>query len=171
MNPELLSITQSKEMGVWPPGDAVFVKGIYPYIKRLKIESVKVLDVGCMKGEISSYLLELDETEKIKKIDLVISGGEKDFEKVLAENIKGQSKLSIIKEASDEYDVVMINANAKNLDKTMRKYYSKLKSNGIFCGNDHNSPRVKEALSSFRREDKIGTPILVTNGSWFWYKR
>lgn len=171
MNPELFSITQSKEMGLWPPGDAEHVKGIYPYIKRFKADKVKVLDVGCMKGEISVYMLELDESGKIKKIDLISSGGDKAFEPVLQENIKSNSKLKVLTETEDEYDIVMVNSDSKNLDKTLRKYYSKLKSNGIFCGNNHGASKVKEALVKFRREDKIGTPINVANGSWFWYKR
>lgn len=171
MNPELFSITQSKEVGLWPPGDAEHVRGIYPYIKRLKVNKAKVLDVGCMKGEISVYMLELDESGKIEKIDLVVSGGEKDFESVAKENIKIDNRLTIVSDAKDEYDIIMVNSESKNLDKTMRKYYHKLKSNGIFCGNNHGASRVKEALTKFRREDKIGTPINVANGSWFWYKR
>jgi len=53
----------------------------------------------------------------------------------------------------------------------LSKDYSMLESHGIFCGNDHNTIPVKEKLGKFRREEKIGTPILVANGIYFWYKR
>ena len=37
---------------------------------------------------------------------------------------------------------------------------------------DDETNKVKEALTSFRRSSKIGTPIQVANRSvWFWYKR
>lgn len=171
MNPELFSITQSKEMGLWPPADCDHVTGIYPYVKRMRSEKVKILDVGCMKGEISIYMLELDKINKIERIDLVVSGGQKEFESVLDQNIKTEPRLHKVSEPDDEYDLIMINYAAKNLDKTMRKYYHRLKSNGIFCGNNHNDAKVKEALSTFRREDRIGTPINIAKNSWFWYKR
>lgn len=171
MDPELFSISQSKEMGIWPPGDANHVKGIYPYIKRLRVDKVKILDVGCTKGEISIYMLEIDQINKIERIDLIVSGGQKEFETILDENIKLESRVRKITNTNEEYDVVMINSNSKNLDKTMRKYYDVLKSNGIFCGNDHGASKVKEALHTFRREDRIGTTMNISNGSWFWYKR
>lgn len=171
LNPELFSITQSKEMGLWPPGDTVSI-GVFPYIERLKVESVKILDVGCMKGENAVHLCELDTKKKIKQIDLVVSGGQKEFESVLQENIKGNNRIKVlISDVSDEYDVVCIHGNAKNLPKTMRKYYSKLKSNGIFCGNAHADVQTKVALNTFRREDRIGTPIMVSKDCWFWVKR
>ena len=142
MDPELFSITQSKQMGTWPPGDcASFI--IIPYMKRLKADSIKILEVGCMKGENAVYMLENDTTNKIELIDLVKSGGKPEFDSVLAENINGINKISLVNDPKEDYyDVVCIHSGSKNLDKTMRKYFSRLKTNGTFCGNDHPSPKV-----------------------------
>lgn len=171
LDPELFPVDKAKEMGLWPPGDAV-AHGVFPYIKRLKVDKVKILDVGCMKGENAVYMLELDVDNKIERIDLEVSGGSKEFADVLSTNISGNDRLSTFNSGqTDEYDVVCIHANCKNLPKTMRKFYHRLKPNGIFCGNDHGATRVKDALLEFRREDRIGTPINVSNGCWFWYKR
>lgn len=171
MNPDYFTVSQFKEMGIWPPGEANFVKGIYPYIKRLNSENIKILDVGCLKGEISVYMIEVDIANKIEKIDLIVSGNQKEFESVLLDNIKDAKKLKLVQDTEEEYDVVMINSACKNLEKTMRKYYHRVKKNGLFCGSDHDDMKVKNALTTFRREDRIGTPISVSMGSWFWYKR
>lgn len=172
INPDFFSVSQSKEMGLWPPGESNFVKGMYPYVKKINSESIKILDVGCMKGEVSIYMLEIDTSNKIEKIDLIVSGGQKEFVQILSDNIKDIEKLKMLQDVSDvEYDVVMINSACENLEKTMRKYYHKVKKNGLFCGNNHDDIKVKNALTTFRREDRIGIPINVSIGSWFWYKR
>lgn len=63
------------------------------------------------------------------------------------------------------YDVVITD------NEDLTRDYSMLVSTGIFCGPNHNEMTVKEKLGKFRRDQKIGTPILVANGIYFWYKR
>lgn len=170
MNPDLFTVEQQKQMGIWPPSDIVS-HGVWPYIKRLKEENLRVLDVGVMKGENAIHLLSLDESKKIKKVYGVISYTEdkKEYESVLKKNVEGLDRFSLDYN-NQNCNVICINAYS-DLYNNMKKYYPLLKQNGIFCGNEHNLTQVKEALSKFRREAKIGTPIMVSNGCWMWYKR
>lgn len=174
MDPTQFSIIQSKEMGLWPPSDIV-AHGIWPYIKRLKESNLIVLDVGVMKGENSVYLLEKDTEKKIEKIYGGISYDPKrkeefeNYDRLLEKNTEGLERFSL-SDYSGSAHVVCIHADS-DLDSNLEKYYDAVQSNGIFCGNEHDQPRVKEALSNFRRKNKIGTPIMVSNGCWFWIKR
>lgn len=174
LNPELFSITQSKEMGLWPPSDIV-AHGIWPYIKRLKESNLVVLDVGIMKGENAVYLLEKDTEKKIKTIYGIISfekAKEEEFkycDELLKRNVEGLDRVST-NYNNEPAHVVCIHANS-DLDSNLEKYYTAVKSGGIFCGNEHHLSKVKVALSNFRRQNKIGTPIMVSNGCWLWIKR
>lgn len=174
MDPELFSIAQSKEIGVWPPGNIV-AHGIFPYILRLKPSTITILDVGCMKGENAIYMLDKDEKKKIEKIYGVVSptegqeGYKPEYKDILKQNTKDNPRFTL-NYKDQQVDVVCIHANS-DLDASLRKYYNKVKHNGIFCGNEHGTIRVREALSKFRREVKIGTPINVSNDCWFWWVR
>lgn len=172
LNPELFSIEQAKGMGMWPPSDIV-AHGIIPYINRMKQDTVTVLDVGVMKGENAIYLL-----EKCKKIDEV-TGVESfaegkyqvGYQSLLEQNTKDEPRFKLWDNSvSGPFDVVCIHSNS-DLAAALPLYYNMVKSNGIFCGNEHHLPHVKDALHKFRRETKIGTPINVSNGCWFWWKR
>lgn len=174
MDPTQFSITQSKEMGMWPPSDLAGI-GIWPYISRLRENDLEILDVGVMKGENAVFLLEKDTKNKIKKIYGVTSYDPQrkqefeNYETLLKKNTDGLARFSL-DYSGQSCHVVCVHADSE-LDINLEKYYSVVKSNGIFCGNEHHLPRVKEALSSFRRKNKIGTPIMVSNGCWFWIKR
>jgi SAM-dependent methyltransferase len=174
LNPDLFTIEQSKQLGTWPPSDIV-VHGIFPYVKRLKEENLRILDVGVMKGENAYHMLALDEKNKIKKIYGVVSYSDEkkeefsEYETILKKNMENQTRFSM-EYTNQHCNVVCIHAHS-DLYNNLNKYYKILKHNGIFCGNEHNLTHVKEALVKFRRETKIGTPIMVSNGCWFWIKR
>lgn len=174
MDPDLFSIVQSKEMGIWPPGNSL-AHGIFPYIKRYRSDNITILDVGCMKGENAIHILEKDENKKIEKIYGVISpvegeeGYKPEYKDVLKQNTKDNSRFTL-NYKDQKVDIVCIHSQT-NLEVTLKKYYDKVKSHGIFCGNEHGTIRVREALNKFRREVKIGTPISVANDCWFWYVR
>lgn len=168
MDPELFSIAQSKEMKTWPPSNIV-AHGVLPYILRLKPNTVTILDVGCMKGENAIYMLDKDEKKKIEKIYGVVSGGKSEYKDILKQNTKDNPRFTLNYKDQD-VDVVCVHAQS-DLDNTLEKYYDKVKSYGIFCGNEQASDYVREALNKFRRKNKIGTPINVSNDCWFWYKR
>lgn len=174
LNPDLFTIEQSKQMGTWPPSDIVS-HGIFPYLKRLKEENLRVLDVGVMKGENAIHLLSLDDKNKIKKVYGVVSYSDekkeefKEYETILKKNVENQSRFSL-EYTNQHCNVVCIHAHS-DLYNNLNKYYKLLKHGGIFCGNEHHLTHVKEALAKFRREIKIGTPIMVSNGCWFWIKR
>lgn len=170
MNPELLSITQSKEMGLWAPGNFSSF-GILPYIKRLKKPKIKILDVGVQKGENAYFLFESDRDNKIEKI--VGIKYDETFDSLLEENLKNYKERFSLELDDSKFDVVCINTDTtkENLDKVFALYYDKVNSNGIFCGNNHSQVKVKDALSLLRRTKKIGIPINVSFDNFFWYAR
>lgn len=170
MNPELLSITQSKEMGLWAPGNFSSF-GILPYIKRLKKPKIKILDVGVQKGENAYFLFESDRDNKIEKI--VGIKYDETFDSLLEENLKNYKERFSLELDDSKFDVVCINTDTtkENLDKVFALYYDKVNSNGIFCGNNHSQVKVKDALSQLRRTKRIGIPINVSFDNFFWYAR
>jgi hypothetical protein len=176
LDPTQFSITQSKSFSIWPPSDLA-AHGIIPYIKRLRTPTVTILDVGIMKGENAMFLLESEAGKKIEKIYGVKSYDpvmEKEnefyyYEGVLKENIKNEKRINL-NYKNKEVDVVCIHAHS-DLEKNLETYYTVLREGGIFCGNEQNLTKVKVALSNFRRMNKIGIPIMVANGCWFWFKK
>lgn len=167
LDPEFFTVKQSKEMGIWPPGDTI-VYGVWPYIKKLKKEKLDILVVGIEKGDLAIHLLETDANNKINKIYGVEQNDK--YSDVLKQNIKNEPRLSLDYDGSNA-DVVVMNSALSNLDELMEKYYEKVNHSGIFCGNDHGNSKVKTALTVFRRTSKIGTPINPSNGCWFWWVR
>jgi len=171
-DPTLAPIEQKKTFGLWPPSKDNIADSMYPYVKKMNHEEkIKILLVGDPLGEDAARFLELDENEKIKKIRIL----DDTFGDVGKENIKDKEKIGVISTKdfnAEKYDFVFINSENKPLDEVMKTYYNSVKSHGIFCGNNHHKDYVKEALAKFRRGNKIGTPILVSNRlCWFWIKR
>lgn len=171
LNPELLSITQSKEMGIWSPGGLPSF-GITSYIKRLKKPKITILDVGVRRGENAFHLFDTDKFEKIEKICGVKYNGD-DFDSLINENLKEWKDRFSLHFKECKFDVVCINTDTdeKELDEMLELYYDAVESNGIFCGNNHSSVKTKEALSRLRRKKKIGIPINVSFDNFFWYAR
>lgn len=177
LDPNFLDIKSQIQLGMWPKPDNM-ATAIAPYIRRLKTsESLIVVDVGVDKGETSYAILSdcpnvgkvygvdtnKEETEEAKMIRQLLEANTKSF------GDRFVSKETYMKK--EFADVICVDSNS-GLDKTLKGYYSKLKPSGIFCGNDHDKQEVKEALTRFRRENKIATPIQIINRSvWFWYKR
>lgn len=166
MNPDEFTIPEKKAMGMWPPGDLVTL-GLFPYIFRLKTDNLQILEVGVGKGENVYSLLTLDENRKIATYWGI--SYDKDTT-ILKKNVEGLDRFQL-NPPEIMFDVVCMDSEVKNLSKRMSDYYKRVKSNGIFCGNNHADTKVKEALHTFRRRDRIGTPILISRGSWFWNKR
>lgn len=171
MNPELLSITQSKEMGIWAPG-SLSSFGVLPYIKRLRKPKIRILDVGVEKGENAFLLFDSDKNNKIEQIVGVKYNDKYDI--LLEINMKPYKERFSLELDDSKFDVVCINTTdttKEELDKAFEKYYDRVNSNGIFCGNNHSQVRVKESLSHLRRTKKIGIPINVSFDNFFWYVR
>jgi hypothetical protein len=171
-DPTLFTIEEKKLAGLWPPSKDNIADSIYPYIKRMKKEKINVLDVGVSLGETAYRLLELDTAEKIGKL-ICLSIGSKDTLSIASKNLENTKALITDTLDATVYDVVFINGELKgDLDNAFKTYYTLLDHNGIFGGNDHHTTHVKEALQKFRREERIGTPIHISNRlCWFWIKR
>lgn len=179
LDPELLSISKSKEMGIWSPG-GLSSYGVLPYIKRISKPQIEILDVNTQKGENAYFLFENDRNFKIKSIcGVQLDSTDKKFQPLLEENLKDYAtkfSLDILKyeETNTKFNVVCINTTdlpSFELDMIMNLYYDYVCPNGIFCGNNHGKTEVKEALARLRRSKKIGIPINVSFDNFFWYVR
>jgi hypothetical protein len=182
IDPEFATIEQKKTFGIWPPSDMA-AHGVWPYIQRLKKPTVNILDVGCMLGENACFLLDQDSgsKKKIEKIycihsfaSSILPEAQATYRAVFDQNIAARTaeerKRIVMLYPKEKLDVVCVH-HKSNLDKSLNDYYDAVLPNGIVCGTEHGSTEVKEALGRFRRNKKIGTPINVSNGCWFWYKR
>lgn len=169
MNPEFFTIEQRKEFGMWPDADLIS-RGIIPYIKRMKLDTITVTIKSDLKGENIVDLLE--NCKKISKIYYSNDYTDTDERVKAAFNKNTQPYIDKIAEVKGKkVNVVCIDKSACNAER-LALYYENLVPGGIFCGNGHESTEVKEALSVFRRGKKIGTPIDVSNRAvWFWIKR
>lgn len=169
MDPEFFTIEQAKEFNMWPNADLIS-RGIFPYINRLKTDKINLTIKGDLKGENIYDLIE--NCPKISRIYVSNDYGENEerLRAIYKKNLENHSdKIKEVK--GKKVDVVCIEKTSCTSEK-LELYYESVRSNGIFCGNGHESHDVKEALRLFRRKCKIGTPILVANRSvWFWYKR
>ena len=168
MNPEYFDIENLKMFGMWPHQNFIS-RAISPYAKRVRKEKVSILIVGDNKGEQCIDFLDLC-NDKIQKISVITNGDDELIKAIFAKNTKGRDEI-VDTNLEDTFDIICINEHSCT-EETLKKYYDLLPSNGIFCGNGHETNKVKEALTNFRRNSKIGTPIQVANRLvWFWYKR
>lgn len=176
MNPDFFDIEMQMQLGLFPRPD-VTGTAIAPYIRRIKFENVTVVDVGLGKGENAYEILtNCPNVFKLYGVDTYEEETDeiKAFRELMKKNTAKFGDRFVSKETymkKEFADVVCVDSST-NLDKTLKAYYSKVRPSGIFCGNDHDKTHVKDALTRFRRENKIATPIQVINRSiWFWYKR
>lgn len=172
MDPELFDIERKKLFHLWPDVESISYS-ITPYIKRLKRDKLALVVVNDLKGENSVDFL--DNCDKIAKINVVNNYDDlnPDVDTIKELFNQNTSKRKEIQRGFEikERDVVCIDKSACTVE-NLELYYKAVKSGGIFCGNGHNEHAVKEALSNFRRTNKIGSPILIANKvTWFWYKR
>lgn len=175
MNPDLFPITQLKEFGLWPNTNLVS-RGIIPYINRIRKDRVKITVVGDLKGETTADILEnCSNVFRIYSINDYSSCKEPEVYKELFDTNTAQHTQKIRQKSDRESDVVIIESSSMPRSCSsdeLRIYYDLVKHGGIFCGNGHDMKNVKDDLNKFRREAKIGTPILISNlHVWFWYKR
>lgn len=168
IDPDLMTIEQSKQMQLWPPSNVVAL-GIAPYINKLSKARGKllVLDYGMRKGENVHILLEKCPDVQIKGIQT-----HPRYDETLRLNLLQQpiDNFSLGYKDEEIPDVVCLDCDLIDLDKKMIEFYNKIKVGSILCGNEQHEVKVKEALGKFRKETKAG-PLLVANGSWFVYKR
>jgi len=168
MNPEYFDIENLKMFGMWPH-QSFISRGITPYIKRIRKDKATVLFVGDNKGEQTIDLLDLC-GDRLQKISSIRDSDDELIEAIYKKNTKGRDEI-VDTNLEESFDVVCINEHSCT-EETLSKYYDLVPSNGIFCGNGHETVKVKQALTNFRRSSKIGTPIQIANRSiWFWHKR
>jgi predicted O-methyltransferase YrrM len=181
-----------KEVG-WPL-DYTSVRGLIPYINRLKGEDLKVIEVGTCRAE-SSYLI----AEKCPKVSMIYCvdpyqaykdwAGDLNqdvmskFEEIAHTNMsKFPGRYEFVKKTSNEahtqfedesVDFIFIDGD-HSYEATLTdiiNYYPKVKRGAIFAGHDYNLADVRNAVRKFREDNKIRLPIQQSsNNTWFWYK-
>jgi hypothetical protein len=184
-DPTLMPIEEKRIMGMWPPSKDNIADSLYPYVKRMKDEKVKILLVGDVMGENAVRFLELDNSNKIEYINLwkgelrYLPDHLAQFNDALNKNLKQYSEKIVFPDAlQKKYNLVFVDSEELNTDNKdlqiaqLVDAYKRVEQGGIICGNNHHKDYVKLALSNFRRSEKIGTPIQVSNRlCWFWIKR
>ena len=187
-----------KELGDKWPYDWVSVRGLAPYIKRLG-ENVVGVEIGTCRAESTAYLL--DKCPNIVKLYTIDPykayddwNGEIDqdvldkFMMIAQENLKQHGdRVQMIRETSSdaaskiktitekaEFDFIFVDGD-HSYETTLadcEAYYPLLKKGGLFCGHDYTTlESVKKAVTDFRTNNKINTPVnLSLNSSFFWYK-
>lgn len=168
-DPNLFDIEQKKLFGLYPH-DQMLSVAMNPYLKRIKHSTIAMLVVGDSLGE--NIVDFLDSNPKIVKLNYVNEKTGEEISTVFQKNIKPYlGKLQVGIEKGKERDVVCIGESSCTAE-ALALYYPFVKHGGIFCGNGHEKTEVKEALTAFRRNSKIGTPIQVCHRTtWFWYVR
>jgi len=167
LDPENFTVAQRKEFGMWPDANMIS-RAMIPYVKRIRSESVSVLIAGDKKGE--NIVDFVDNVSKISSITVLNKDSTDNEKNVFDQNTKDISIISydVLK---DPVDIVCVVDNACT-EENLMLLYEAVKSGAIFCGNGHETSKVKEELNKFRRHTRIGTPIMVANRAvWFWYKR
>lgn len=167
LDPENFTVKQRKDLGMWPDLSLIS-PAMIPYLNRMRSDSLTMLIAGDKKGENIADFAE--NVKKLSKITVLNKDSTEDEKKVFAENTAGVTNLSF--DVIDEpVDIVCVVDNACT-EENLVLIYEAVKHGGIFCGNGHDTTKVKEELTKFRRHTKIGTPIMVANRVvWFWYKR
>lgn len=167
MDPDYVPISGKASVGMWPDLSLVS-RCVIPYINRMKNETVTVMIVGDDKGE-SAYDI-LKSCPKVTRVALIDYDMNESFASIRETNIAGvREKISFGEIGQTE--VVCLTGKACTFD-NLKKFYSYVKTGGIFAGSNHDYPQVKEELNKFRRHVKIGTPIQIAHRtSWFWNKR
>jgi len=172
MDPELFDIERKKLFHLWPDADSISYS-IIPYVKRIKKDKLALVIVNDLKGENSVDFL--NNCDKIVKINVANQYDDSNpnteaMKELFDVNTSKHKEIQKGFEIKDR-DVVCIEKSACTVEK-LELYYKAVKSGGIFCGNGHDTTAVKQALNTFRRNNKIGSPILISNRTtWFWYKR
>ena len=172
MNPEYFDIEMQKTMNMWP-NEGLISRGIIPYLKRIRQDKIAILILGDLKGENAVDMA--DNVSKIAKINVVNEYDEnpdsETLKQVLSKNINQHKSIISLGFSKKERDVVCFDESACTVD-NLKLYYDCVKSGGIVCGNGHSSTGVRDSLTQFRRELRIGTPIQVSYlTTWFWIKR
>jgi hypothetical protein len=167
LDPENFTVAQRKQFGMWPDANMISLAMI-PYIKRMRTDSVTMLIAGDKKGE--NIVDFVENVNKFSNITVLNKDCTEDEKRVFQENTKDISILSydVLKEP---VNIVCVADNACT-EQNLVLLYEAVKQGGIFCGNGHETNPVKTELNKFRRNSRIGTPIMIANRTiWFWNKR
>ncbi len=182
----------SNELG-WPL-DYTASKALIPYLKRLKGETAKGIEIGTARGE-STYLI-LEQCPNITKAytidpffayeDWVGPIDQETMDKFKAIAYKNLEKFGVkaeiipltSEEAVDlfpnlEYSYLFVDGShsKENVLKDLTLYYPKVKSGGIVAVHDTNLNTVNDAIKEFREVNKVRQPMNnLPNGVIYWIK-
>jgi hypothetical protein len=173
MDPDFFEIDRQIPLGMFPRS-TMTSRGIIPYVNRManREEKIKITVVGDLKGETVVDLL--DNCPKIFRIFVVNEYTDSEDDKKMKKlfEVNTEKYKNKIKFMSDRQSNFVCIENRACTVENLKKYYSLVRVGGVFAGNGHEYDHTKIALSEWRRAEKIGIPILVSNrATWFWYKR
>lgn len=166
MDPENFTIEQKKEFQMWPDASIPSVS-IMPYIKRIRKDAIRVFIVGDVRGESTFDIL-----ESVRKVELItVLNSSSELTELFDKNTEKHKDRISTKVLESPVDCVIVCDNICTPENLETAYEACL-SGGIFCGNGHETQKVKTSLNTFRRKVKIGIPISISNRTtWFWIKR
>lgn len=149
------------------------------------------VEIGCLNGDTTIFLLECNSTLKITSIDPYITyidwngndlGDRTASYETVIEKMKSYSdRFTLIRDFSDNVfdkfadeslDFIFIDGlhTYEQVKKDCQNYYSKIKPGGIFAGHDFEViSGVKKAVTEFA--NSVQKEILLTEVDvWYWYK-
>lgn len=159
---ETLSVADLMLSGTWPP-TALPARTLVPYLKRMK-KDITALVVGDVSGANIRYLY-----NNVPNLSMVYT----DIEESQKSDLFRENLLDFITRIDVDdgvmtYDLVFI-ANVFPTPEQLSSLYKRVNENGYFGGCNYNSDKNIQILKDFRRANKIGVPINVTESSaWFW---
>lgn len=89
------------------------------------------------------------------------------------EIIEKDSHEAVNKFEDESIDFVFLDAymNYDQAIQDLNDWYPKVKSGGLFCGDDYHSKIIQDAVNEFRLENNINNNLSVFKGTWAWIKK
>jgi predicted O-methyltransferase YrrM len=169
--------------------------GIIPYLKRLRGDNLRGVELGLLKGETSYEILtncpnikkmygvdpyaehhdgnEMRTEEEMIQYEAIMKNNMNHFDDRF-EHIKKSSHDCADMFEDESLDFIFIDSVqfVDHLSKELELWYPKVKKDGFIFGHDAMTTNVVVALKKFRDEHKIRIPINHSkNQVWFWIKK
>lgn len=183
-DPTYFTVEQLRGVGLWP---LPYLSGLMmvPYINRLSGDELKGIEVGVLKGETATVVLEacpkvktyygVDPYREYFDVDHIKTQDQMNhFKEVAEKNLSKhpQYKLvDVVPEGLVDFILIDGNHSYENVLTDLNTYYPLLREGGIMFCHDYNNDEVRRAITDWRRSNRVSNPIMVMpNFLWVWYK-